>query len=157
MKKQHPPSPELSRPLRVDHVPLGGIREHIVATPLECKALATRFGLEDLSQLEAVLNVDRAQSGMFSVTGYVQAHVTQSCVVTLEPVFSEIHEPVRVLFAPPHLIKSRPETGILDYYESEDPEPIEQGKIDLGELAAQCLCMALNPYPRKEGASFEEK
>lgn len=37
--------PELSRPLKVERVPMGGMEEKIVATPLEREALAKRFDL----------------------------------------------------------------------------------------------------------------
>ena len=145
------PLPELSRPLRADHVPLGGMKEHIVAAPAERAALAARFGLEDLARLEAFLDIDRAQDGMFSVKGRIEAQITQSCVVTLEPVISEIHEPVRVLFAPPNLVKNKKDGGVSDIAEDDDLEPIENGRIDLGELVAQILAGAIDPYPRKAG------
>src|SRR5262249_61191091 len=35
------------------------------------------------------------------------------------------------------------------------PEPIENGIIDLGRLATDMLYLAIDPYPRKEGAVFE--
>jgi uncharacterized metal-binding protein YceD (DUF177 family) len=35
------------------------------------------------------------------------------------------------------------------------PEPIVNGAIDLGALATEFLMLALDPYPRKEGAVFE--
>ena len=35
------------------------------------------------------------------------------------------------------------------------PEPIVNGAIDLGALAAEFLMLGLDPYPRKPGAVFE--
>ena len=40
--------------------------------------------------------------------------------------------------------------------EDDEVEPIINGIIDLGELAAQHLGVALDPYPRKPGAAFGE-
>ncbi len=34
------------------------------------------------------------------------------------------------------------------------PEPIVNGFIDLGQLAAEFLVLGLDPYPRKPGAEF---
>ena len=34
------------------------------------------------------------------------------------------------------------------------PDPIVDGKIDLGALAAEFLALGLDPYPRKPGAEF---
>jgi hypothetical protein len=40
--------------------------------------------------------------------------------------------------------------GMLDW-----PEPIEGGKIDLGPVIYETLATALDPYPKREGVSFE--
>ncbi|MFA6280765.1 MAG: DUF177 domain-containing protein [Bdellovibrionales bacterium] len=147
------PEPELSRPLKVDRIPAGGIEERIVATPTERAALAKRFSLLDLSRFEATLNVDR-EGKMFAVTGRLRAEVVQACVVTLEPVPEKVDVRIDVLFAPSHLIKEDHEGGLADLGEADPPEPIVGGMIDLGELAAQNLATALDPYPRKEGAAL---
>ena len=34
------------------------------------------------------------------------------------------------------------------------PDPIVDGRIDLGALAVEFLALALDPYPRKPGAEF---
>ena len=36
-----------------------------------------------------------------------------------------------------------------------DTDPIVDGKIDLGALAAEFFALGLDPYPRKPGVSFE--
>ena len=38
--------------------------------------------------------------------------------------------------------------------EEDGPDPIIDGKIDLGELAAEHFALALDPYPRKPGVAF---
>lgn len=149
-----PPIPELSRPLRVDRIPLGGIEEHIVASPTEREALAKRFGLIELPRFEAFINVDRAEGAMIAVTGSLSADVVQQCVVTLEPVAGKVKEVIDVLYTPPHLIKKDRDGPLGDLGEAEPPEPIENGTIDLGELAAQHLATSLDPYPRKAGAEL---
>lgn len=146
--------PELSRPLKVERIPLGGIEERIVATPQEREALAKRFGLLDLPQFEAFLNVDRAEGQMVAVTGTLKAEIVQQCVVTLEPLPQRVKDTINVLFSPPHLLKKDREGPLGDLGDAEAPEPIENGMIDLGELAAQHLATAMDPYPRKEGAEL---
>jgi len=39
--------------------------------------------------------------------------------------------------------------------EEDIPEPMFNGRIDIGELAAQHLSLALDPYPHAEGVEFE--
>ena len=36
-----------------------------------------------------------------------------------------------------------------------EPDPIVDGKIDLGALTAEFFALGLDPYPRKPGVSFE--
>jgi uncharacterized metal-binding protein YceD (DUF177 family) len=149
-----PPVPELSRPLKVERIPLGGIEEHIVASPVEREALAKRFGLLEIPKFEAFLNVDRAEGQMVAVTGHLLAEIVQQCVVTLDPVPQKVRDTINVLFSPPHLIKKDREGPLGDLGDAEPPEPIENGTIDLGELASQHLATAMDPYPRKAGAEL---
>ena len=155
MKHVSPIQPELSRPLLVDKIPAGGIEEHIVASPAERKALAVRFGLLDLAKLEADLNVDREKGHMVAVTGTLTADVVQSCVVTLEPVPAHVMDSIDILYAPRTLLDVGANPPHSDAIEDEAPEPIVNGQIDLGELVAQHLAVALDPYPRKPGVSLD--
>ena len=36
----------------------------------------------------------------------------------------------------------------------EPPEPLVDGKVDLGALATEFLILGIDPYPRKAGAQF---
>ncbi len=144
---------ELSRPLHVNKISLGGIEDHIVASPLERQELTKRFIFVDLPRLEAFLNVERAEGHMFSVKGRLSADVVQTCVVTLETVSVTVNETIDVLFAPAHLIEKN--NGVEELGDTEPPELIKKGIIDLGELVAQHLFTALDPYPRKKEAVFE--
>jgi uncharacterized metal-binding protein YceD (DUF177 family) len=154
MKHNRPNQPELSRPLAVDKVPAGGMEEDIVANVAERQALAARFGLLDLSKLEAHLDIDHAEDRMIAVTGTMTADVVQQCVVTLDPVEAHIEDTIDIVFAPPALLDAGANPPHNDGGEDEAPEPIVNGIIDLGELVAQHLAVALNPYPRKPGAEL---
>lgn len=154
MRMKNAPLPELSRLLSVDKISAGGIAEHIVANAQERKALAERFGLLDLPKLEAHLEVDHARGGMLAVTGKLTADVVQACVVTLEPVPAHVSDTINILFAPAHLLDKGAGSPHFDAGEEEAPEPIINGTIDLGELVAQHLAIALDPYPRKKGVSL---
>ena len=147
-----PPSlPELSRPLRVDKVPAGGMQERIIARPAEKKALAVRFDLIDLPKLEAELNVDPTRGKMFAVTGTLKAEIVQLCGVTMEPLTTRIMDTIDVLFAPPAILDPKAAPQVDLGCDDEVPEPIVDGHIDLGELVAQHLAIAIPLYPRKEG------
>jgi uncharacterized metal-binding protein YceD (DUF177 family) len=149
------PDFELSRPLKTDKIPQGGIKEHIVARPEERAALAKRLKILDLLRFEAHVDVDPERDSMLVVSGTLFAEVVQQCVVTLEPITEEVRERFDLLYAPAHTIKQDAD-GNLGDGEAELPEPIENGVLDLGEVVAQQLAMAINPYPRKEGAIWQD-
>ncbi len=155
MKNNVKIEPELSRPLQVDRISAGGMAEHVVARPSEREALAKRFGLIELPRLEADLNIDHAEGRMIAVTGTITADVVQQCVVTLDPVPAHITDTIDILYAPAGMLDVGANPPHSDELDNDAPEPIVNGTIDLGELVSQHLAVALDPYPRKEGAMLE--
>jgi uncharacterized metal-binding protein YceD (DUF177 family) len=128
----------------------------VEAGPEERAALAVRFGLLSLDHLSATgsLHVfDRGHAARLDAR--IAADVVQDCVVTLEPVASHIEESLSVLCA-------RSETAgaegagarevQVQLEEEEEPEPITDAGIDVGEAVAECLGLALDPYPRAADA-----
>jgi uncharacterized metal-binding protein YceD (DUF177 family) len=113
-------------------------------------AIAKVAGLRDLPRLDASFDVVRSGAGLH-VAGQVSATVGQTCVVTLEPMESEISEDVDLLF------KSGPDAG-ADVSLKMDDQEIEllvDGVVDLGALATEFLILGIDPYARKPGAVFE--
>jgi uncharacterized metal-binding protein YceD (DUF177 family) len=144
-----------SRPVKVEALPRDGLTQIVEATLAERAAVAEQLGLVDVAKLAATFLMKRAGEGV-RVTGAVHAELTQTCVVTLEPFPVTLNEPIDVRFArpieEPSGRRSKAERLAMD---TEDPpDPIVDGKIDLGALAVEFLALALDPYPRKPGAEF---
>jgi hypothetical protein len=80
-------------------------------------------------------------------------------VVTLEPIDSEISEPVDVMYAPagPSTIEDDKGEAVIEFSQADPPETMIGGEIDLGAIATEFLLLAIDPYPRKEGAVFEPR
>jgi uncharacterized metal-binding protein YceD (DUF177 family) len=97
--------------------------------------------------------------GRYHVAGRVRARIGQTCVVTLDPMETDIDETIDLIFAPPDQIPQM--ADLVDEAEQSEaeipdpPEPIENGIIDLGRLATDALYLAVDPYPRKPDAVFE--
>jgi hypothetical protein len=143
----------------VDDVPEAGLHFDLAADGEVRAAVARLAGLRDLSRLEAAFDVKRHAEGGLRVTGRVSATVGQNCVVTLEPLSSDIEEEVDLLFIPQHhAVQAKPE-GESGHEPHEakwnDPEPLVDGGADLGALAAEFLILGIDPYPRKPGAVFQ--
>jgi uncharacterized metal-binding protein YceD (DUF177 family) len=146
--------PEFSRTIVIEKIPTAGVEQQLVAKDDERKKLAERLGLVELPKLEAKVTVHPVRADQtITVTGTLKADVVQQCVVTLEPLTNQIEYDFKVLYAAPELLTEG--AGPSDM-EEEDMEPILDGTIDLGELVAQNLGIALDPYPRKPGVGFVE-
>lgn len=148
--------PPISRMLRVDELKEGEERS-IEVNQAERDTIARLLDLVALDDLRFTFRIQRRGEGRFALSGTLAAAVTQPCVVSLEPVVSALQVPVEVEFWPRHLIEDRAETideaashGTLDW-----PEPIVDGKIDLGPVIYENLATGLDPYPKREGVSFE--
>ncbi len=147
----------LSRVMRVDALPQDGQTVTIEATPAEREALASFFKLPAIGVLTATLRVEPWGRGGARVTGAVRGELTQICVVSLEPFPATVDEAVDVRFAPEAAVDSKPPTKEAVLLPDEDePDPVIDGKIDLGALAQEFFALGLDPYPRKPGVAFEQ-
>ncbi len=145
------PTAEFSHILKVDSLGEAPRHSRLEATPEARAALARRFGLEAIESLLAELPVERIKGGTeIGVVGRVTATIVQICVVSQEPVVAHIDEAVEARFAPPGEDALEVEFSLDD---EDPPEPFSDDAIDLGELAAQCFAMAIDPYPRAPGAA----
>ena len=139
-----------------------GAAFRLEASASECGALAADCGLAGIDALAADFRILREGGDGLRVTGTVRARVRQTCVVSLDEFASDIAEDVAVRFAPEAEVAAltaahaaRP--AAQDDEEGEDlPDPIVNGRIDLGALAAEMLVLGLDPHPRKPGVAFAE-
>jgi hypothetical protein len=147
-----------TRMARIDALPRDGQTVTIEASPAERAALAAFFKLPAIAVLTATLRLEPVGRGGARVAGFVHGELTQTCVVSLEPFAATVDEPVDIRFAPraedEPTRSARRETLTLSLADGDDPDPIIDGKIDLGALAAEFFALGLDPYPRKPGAEF---
>lgn len=138
-------------------IPEEGLHRDIEANETERQAIAALAGLRELPHLGASFDLVHAVGGQVHVRGRVHAAVGQTCVVTLEPLTSEVDEDVDVMFSPgaEQAVGRREAGDDDDPLAADPPEPIVGGEIDLGALAAEFLVLGLDPYPRKPDAVFE--
>lgn len=150
-------APEFSRVVIADKVQHRELVEEIAPTEAERRALAERFELEAIGALTARVRLRRVHGGkMIRVDGHLEADVVQTCVVTLESVPAHVSEDFGAIFAPPELVPDDDEVEFdMVSIEEDQPEPMVNGRIDIGELTAQHLSLALDPYPRAPGVAYD--
>jgi hypothetical protein len=144
----------------VAQIPDSGLHRDIEADQAARQAMAEVAGLREVSAARASFDLRHRSGGQVHVVGRVHAKIGQTCVVTLDPIESEIDEVIDLIFAPAE--QRTPQVG-TDDDDSDDGEtdiddalePIVDGLIDLGRLATDVLFLAIDPYPRKAGAVFE--
>jgi hypothetical protein len=155
--QKSPPPPPWRVPVAVEDVEAAGQHFDLAADAGVRAAVARIVGLRDLSRLEATFDVTRHGAAGLQVTGHVSATIGQNCVVTLEPLTSDVEEAVNLIFVPQAApmkeakeAKAEPRDVKWD-----DPEALMGGAIDLGALAIEFLMLGVDPYPRKPGAVFD--
>jgi uncharacterized metal-binding protein YceD (DUF177 family) len=146
-------------PIAVVQIPDTGLHRDLKADQTICAGVADVGGLREVLSVSASLDVTPMSGGRYHVEGRVRARIGQTCVVTLDPMETDIDEPIDLIFAPPDQIPQM--ADLVDEAEEgnveipDPPEPIENGIIDLGRLATDALYLAVDPYPRKPDAVFE--
>jgi uncharacterized metal-binding protein YceD (DUF177 family) len=154
-----------SRPVPVDSIGDKGLRFNLEASAAECAALAEQDGLAAIRKLAVEAELTRRAGDHVFVKGRVTASVAQTCVVTLEPFDAQVDEPFEVEFAPQAeaeaayaramaQIEAAIDKAAALAEQPDPPDPIVNGRIDLGTLAAEFLALGLDPYPRKPGVEF---
>lgn len=149
-----------SAPIVVAQIPEAGLRRDIEADGATCAALARIAGLRGLESARASFDLTPGRNDRVHVRGRVTARVGQVCVVSLDPIESDVVEDIDLVFVPesqvPALAETVDDDGDEPGHEMADaPEPIVNGMIDLGRLATDALFLGLDPYPRKPDVVFE--
>lgn len=149
---------EFSRPFKITALADTVLSVDIEAGSSECKELARRFDIADVTSFKAHAEISGRTNDVI-VRGTLKAQVVQNCVVTLEPLTEHYEESFVRRFVPAtRLPKTAPgeEVFIPLLPDEEDlPDALEGDELDLGEIVAEELALVLNPYPRRQGATFE--
>jgi uncharacterized metal-binding protein YceD (DUF177 family) len=148
-----------SVPVTVAQIPDTGLHRDIEADRATREAMAEVASLREILSASAALDVTPEGGGRVHVAGRVRARVGQTCVVTLDPIETDIDEEIDLIFAPPEQIPDMSdlvdEAAESDTEVPDPPEPIVNGVIDLGRLATDALFLGIDPYPRRPDAVFE--
>jgi uncharacterized metal-binding protein YceD (DUF177 family) len=114
-------------------------------------ALARRFDLLGIEFFRPRLSFKRLRgSGSYRLDGQVRARVTQRCVVTLEPITSDVDSRFEIHF------RTDFQGDRHDMSVDEKVEPLDGDMLDLGEITTEELVMALDPYPRGQDVQLTE-
>jgi Large ribosomal RNA subunit accumulation protein YceD len=157
--RHHQPTSPVSFMANVAHLPQKGMPISIEADEAQRSGLAAEHQLVSVEGWKAELLVSPWKRNGVKVSGHVEADITQECVVTLEPLHAHISEEVSAIYFPEDSKLGRqgfhaPGEVHLDLEGADSPETFSGDTIDVGALAEEIFGLAIDPYPRKEGASL---
>jgi len=148
---------EIERVVDLDRMGPSGAALDIVASDSERAALAKRFGFVGLPAFSARVTVDRRPGGQVVVEGRLRGKIVQACILTLDPVTQELDETFRIVFKRDLAEERDPESGeALLSAQIDAPEPLHGNLLDIGEIVAEQLSLAADPYPRRPGVKLED-
>ncbi|WP_212525643.1 DUF177 domain-containing protein [Actibacterium sp. MT2.3-13A] len=114
-------------------------------------ALADELGLIGLRKLRFEGQLVPEGKRDWRLEAHLGATVVQPCVVTLEPVTTRIDEEITRRYLAD--LPAGPEGDEVEMPEDETLEPLPE-TLDLGQVMAEALALALPLYPRAEGAAL---
>jgi uncharacterized metal-binding protein YceD (DUF177 family) len=139
---------ELSRPIALWKIAPEGLAFLVRATPEECAAVAARMDLPAIQSLECLFDLTLEDDGVsVFARGRLRAKVTYICVVSVEEFEAPVEDEFEIRFVPAGTEREDPNPDLPDEI------PYEAGTIDLGEATSEQLGLALDPYPRMDGAT----
>ncbi|OCJ11958.1 metal-binding protein [Rhizobium sp. AC27/96] len=146
--------------VKVGHISANPVEVHVEADKRELAGLAELWDVLSVEKLEADLKISRWKRDGVRIKGDVRAKIVQACVVTLEPVESEINENFEHIFVPEDSKLARApsvDAGemVLDPDGPDIPETFTGDTIDAGAVVAEFAALAIDPYPRKPGVEFD--
>ena len=130
-----------------------GLRGSFEAGVKERAALAEAFELERLDLFQGVYELTPKRNRKFAMDATYKARLAQQCVVSLEPIESEVAETFAIEFLPEG--EGGPQQQLDLTPDGVPREPYSDGQIDVGAALAQHLSLAIDPYPRKADAKLD--
>jgi hypothetical protein len=148
---------EIERMVDLDRMGSGSAALDITASDGERAALAKRFGFLGLPAFSARVTVDRRPGGQVIVEGRLRGRIVQACILSLDPVTQELDDAFRIVFKQGLAEERDPESGeALLSAQADAPEPLSGNMLDVGEIVAEQLSLAADPYPRRPGVKLED-
>ncbi len=121
-----------------------------VADTATLQALAKDLGLRSLRSLRLKGEIEPRGRDELELNARLIADADQACVVTLAPVAAKIDEDIRRRYVAD---LTAPEGDEVEMPEDDTIEPMPE-MVDLAEIAAEALALALPLYPRAPGAEL---
>jgi uncharacterized metal-binding protein YceD (DUF177 family) len=146
-----------SRKVRLHELARGPIDLQLEPSAQERSQIARDLGLESLPELRATLKIRPWLDGA-ELTGRFRAVVEQLCSISLDAFEQSVDGDIEVRVAPAGSPAAQSEVVHeldLDPDAPDPPDVLEGDTIDVAAYVVEHLALALDPFPRKPGATFD--
>ncbi len=143
-----------SHPLQIDDMGNGTKTYYLKANKEQLKYIAEALKLDDVLRFEARVDVlFKYKTHKIDVTGNVVADVEHTSVVSLDKFIKNYSTDFAMQF---DTEITQEQIKDLDLeFDDDVPDPVENGQIDLADIAMEQLALVLEDFPRKEGEVFK--
>ncbi|MBR5129820.1 MAG: DUF177 domain-containing protein [Alphaproteobacteria bacterium] len=145
----------LFQTIDVKTIPSKGISFELTATQEECSSLAERFDLPSVRSF--VLSGSVKGNDILRYDGRFEAQVVRECVVSLDEFEQTVSGEFSELFSEKGTDFSAETNFDIDMDDEETVDLIKNGRLEIGEIAAQQFGLHLDPFPKKQEGVFEYK
>ena len=148
-----------SHRINVSNLSAKPIHATLTADERERAWLAERWGVLSVDAVSADLELSRWKRDGVRVKGIIGAEITQECVVTLDPISETLSEEIEALYVPEGSKLARVQTSdigemVIEAEGPDAPEVFVGDSIDIAQIYEEFIVLAIDPYPRKEGAEL---
>ena len=144
--------------VNVRAMPRAGRSEAFEADEQARLALRDHLGIRDVRSFSASADITAWRGDGVKVEGRVSADLVQDCIVTLEPIETQVDETFEAVFVPEGSRLDNPAMGdvqmMVDAEGDDPPETFPGDALDLGPVWTEFLTLAVDPFPRKPGAEL---
>ena len=146
------------RPIRLAELSRGPVELDLAPDAATRAALARDLGLESLRALSGKLTVYPWLDGA-EIVGRLDGVAEQICGVSLEPFEQPLSAELEIRIVPagsPNAPEPEPPGEVvLDTDLPDPPDVLEGEEIDMAAYVLEQLALAVDPFPRKPGATFD--
>ncbi len=148
--------PDFTHPFEIDKLGPNPKRIHLTPSNDELKGLCERFDLQEMTSFvgEAVLR--RLSGQKIEIKYQASTRFKQECVVTFKPVDKELELAFTRVYDASKKKRQVEKEVEIDIDDTDDLDPVIDGVIDLAADVTEEFGLELDPFPRADGADFED-
>ena len=144
-----------SYPIVVDELTRTEKKYHFKASSKDLEYRTEVLQVPSVKSFEAEISLkNNPKEHILNVSGKVRAELELESVISLEH-FIKVYEPEFSLVYDTAMTYKEQKALLEDDNATDFPDIVENGKIDLGQIAIEQVALVMEDYPRQEGEVFE--